>query len=82
MSSGRQTYLLLYFKLKENMKEVHYQLRVSTQKINLNLMSEIITYPSTFLHSVKEVITGERLVFIGWIESYVKSIKRENIYLI
>ena len=39
---------------------------------------EIIIYPSTFLHSVEEVITGERLVFIGWIESYVKSIEERE----
>ena len=39
---------------------------------------EIIIYPSTFLHSVEEVIAGERLVFIGWIESYVKSIEERE----
>ena len=39
---------------------------------------EIIIYPSTYLHSVEEVITGERLVFIGWIESYVKSIEERE----
>ena len=39
---------------------------------------EIIIYPSTYLHSVEEVINGERLVFIGWIESYVKSIEERE----
>ena len=39
---------------------------------------EIIIYPSTYLHSVEEVIAGERLVFIGWIESYVKSIEERE----
>ena len=39
---------------------------------------EIIFYPSTYLHSVEEVIDGERLVFIGWIESYVKSIEERE----
>ena len=34
---------------------------------------EILIYPSTYLHSVKQVKDGERLVCIGWIESYVKS---------
>ena len=34
---------------------------------------EIIIYPSTYLHSVNEIKTGERLVCVGWIESYVKS---------
>ena len=39
---------------------------------------EMIIYPSTYLHSVKEVISGERLVFIGWIESYVKSVEERE----
>ena len=49
----------------------------SEQKFKLNA-GEIIIYPSTFLHSVEEVITGERLAFIGWIESYVKSIEERE----
>ena len=39
---------------------------------------EIIIYPSTYLHSVEEVKNGERLVCIGWIESYVKSIEERE----
>ena len=39
---------------------------------------EIIIYPSTYLHSVKEVTSGERLVCVGWIESYVKSIEERE----
>jgi len=39
---------------------------------------EIIIYPSTYLHSVEEVIAGERLVFIGWIESYIKSVEERE----
>ena len=39
---------------------------------------EIIIYPSTYLHSVKEVTNGERLVCVGWIESYVKSIEERE----
>ncbi len=39
---------------------------------------EIIIYPSTYLHSVKEVKDGERLVCVGWIESYVKSIEERE----
>ena len=49
----------------------------SEEKFKLNA-GEIILYPSTYLHSVKEVIDGERLVFIGWIESYVKSIEQRE----
>ena len=39
---------------------------------------EIIIYPSTYLHSVKEIRNGERLVCVGWIESYVKSIEERE----
>ena len=35
----------------------------------------IIIYPSTYLHSVNEVESGERIVCVGWIESYVKGIE-------
>ena len=49
----------------------------SEEKFKLDA-GEIIIYPSTFLHSVEEVIAGERLVFIGWIESYVKSIEERE----
>ncbi len=52
----------------------------SEEKFKLNA-GEIIIYPSTYLHSVEEVIEGERLVFVGWIESYVKSIEdREYLF--
>ena len=39
---------------------------------------EIIIYPSTYLHSVSNVVDGERLVCVGWIESYVKSIEERE----
>ena len=39
---------------------------------------EIIIYPSTYLHSVQEIMSGERIVFVGWIESYVKSIEERE----
>ena len=38
----------------------------------------IIIYPSTYLHSVEEVIDGERLVVVGWIESYIRSIEERE----
>ncbi len=41
-------------------------------KFKLN-QGEILIYPSSYLHEVSEITRGERLVFIGWIESYVKS---------
>ena len=49
----------------------------SEKKFKLNA-GEIIIYPSTYLHSVEEVFNGERLVFIGWIESYIRSIEERE----
>ncbi len=49
----------------------------SEENFKLNA-GEIIIYPSTYFHSVEEVLNGERLVFIGWIESYVKSIEERE----
>ena len=49
----------------------------SEDKFKLN-SGNIIIYPSTYLHSVQEIISGERIVFVGWIESYVKSIEERE----
>ena len=50
------------------------------EKFKLNA-GEIILYPSSYLHAVNEVNNGERLVCVGWIESYVKSTeKREYLF--
>ena len=46
-------------------------------KFKLNA-GEIIIYPSTYLHSVEEIKSGERIVCVGWIESYVKSIEERE----
>ena len=47
------------------------------EKFKLN-SGEIIIYPSTYLHSVQEVISGERIVCVGWIESYIKNIEERE----
>ena len=49
----------------------------SESKFKLDI-GGIIIYPSTYLHSVLEVLSGERLVVIGWIESYIKSIEERE----
>ena len=33
----------------------------------------IIIYPTKYLHEVREVTQGERLVCVGWIESFIKN---------
>ena len=49
----------------------------SEKEFKLNA-GQIIIYPSTYLHSIKEVKNGERLVCVGWIESYIKSIEERE----
>ena len=75
MSTGRSD---LSFTLSLTNKEFYKggELIIETmnleEKFKLNA-GEIIIYPSSYLHSVNEVTNGERLVCVGWIESYVKS---------
>ena len=53
-----------------------------TKKIKLN-QGDIVIYPTKYLHEVKEVTKGERMVCVGWIESQVeRDDERENLYLI
>ena len=49
----------------------------SEKEFKLNF-GEIVIYPSTYLHSVKKVKDGERIVCVGWIESYIKSIEERE----
>ena len=80
MSSGRAD---LSFTIFLNSKDDYEGGALSIENLNSESkfkpsLGEIIIYPSTYLHSVQEVINGERLVFIGWIESYVKSIEERE----
>ena len=80
MSSGRAD---LSFTIFLNSKDDYKGGELSIESFNLEEKfklnpGEIIIYPSTYLHSVEEIIDGERLVFIGWIESYVKSIEERE----
>ena len=83
MSSGRSD---LSFTISLTPKDLYEggELLIETinseNKFKLNA-GEIILYPSSYLHSVSEVNNGERLVCVGWIESYVKSTEeRENLF--
>ena len=80
MSSGRSD---LSFTLSLTNKEFYeggeliIETMNSEEKFKLNA-GEIVIYPSSYLHSVSEVASGERLVCVGWIESYVKSIEERE----
>lgn len=75
MSSGRSDLsFTLFINCKEEYEggELFIESLNSENKFKLN-PGEIIIYPSTYLHSVQKVINGDRFVFVGWIESYIKS---------
>ena len=80
MSSGRADLSFSIFLNKKNDYEGGELVveNINTEnKFKLN-EGEVIIYPSTYLHSVEEITKGERLVCVGWIESYVKSIEERE----
>ena len=80
MSSGRADLSFTIF-LNEKVEYSGGELLIeglnSEDKFKLNA-GGIVIYPSTHIHSVQEVINGERIVVVGWIESYVKSIEERE----
>ena len=80
MSSGRADLsFTIFLNCKDNYEGGALSIESLNSEENFKLdAGEIIIYPSTYLHSVEEVIDGERLVFIGWIESYIKSIEERE----
>ena len=80
MSTGRSDLsFTIFINEQENYKggELIVENINSENKFKLN-SGEILIYPSTYLHSVKEIASGVRLVCVGWIESYVKSIEERE----
>ena len=80
MSSGRADLSFTIFLTNKNLYEGGELLiedLTSENKFKLN-SGEILIYPSTYLHSVQEVLNGERIVCVGWIESYIKSIEERE----
>ena len=52
--------------------ELAFQLLQGSKEIRLPA-GQIVLYPSSSLHCVQPVVSGVRLVCVGWIESYVQS---------
>ena len=80
MSSGRSDLsFTIFINKKTNYEggELIVENINSENKFKLN-SGEILIYPSTYLHSVKDIKSGVRLVCVGWIESYVKSIEERE----
>ena len=80
MSSGRADLSFTIFLSEKSQYEggeLLIENLTSEKKFRLE-QGGIIIYPSTYLHSVKEVVNGERIVCVGWIESYIKSIEERE----
>ena len=81
MSSGRSDLSFTLFLSPPNQYkggELCIQTIQDSQEFKLPA-GHIVIYPSTSLHSVNKVDKGERLVCVGWIESYVSSNEDRNI---
>ena len=80
MSSGRADLSFTIFLAEKSQYEggeLLIENLTSEKKFKLN-RGEIIIYPSTYLLSVEKVLNGERIVCVGWIESYIKSIEERE----
>ena len=80
MSSGRADLSFTIFLSEKNQYdggELLIENLSSESEFKLD-SGDIFVYPSTYLHSVKKILNGERIVCVGWIESYVKSIEERE----
>ena len=55
-----------------------FQLMQGSKEIRLPA-GHIVLYPSSSLHSVQPIMSGTRLVCVGWIESYIQSTEDRSI---
>lgn len=58
--------------------ELVIDLAGSTQSFKLKA-GDLLLYPSTTLHQVSDVLSGERLVCVGWIESRVREASQREL---
>ena len=58
--------------------ELTFQLLQGSKEIRLP-GGHIVLYPSSSLHCVRPVVSGARLVCVGWIESYIQSTEDRSI---
>ena len=74
MSQGRRDYLFT-LSLNNPSDYLGGELILHTPPEQKSIKLEagsIIIYPTKYLHEVREVTKGERLVCVGWIESFIK----------
>ena len=62
----------IFLNEKQNYKGGELILYISPEKKQIKLNpGEMVIYPTKYLHEVKEVTEGERMVCVGWIESQI-----------
>ena len=73
LSTGRRDLsFTIFLNDKQNYKGGELILYISPERKEIKLNpGEMIIYPTKYLHEVKEVTEGERMVCVGWIESQI-----------
>ena len=73
VTSGRRDLsFTIFLNDRQNYKGGDLILYISPEKKQIKLNpGEMIIYPTKYLHEVKEVTEGERMVCVGWIESQI-----------
>ena len=75
MSTGRSDLSFTLF-LSDSQDYEGGELSIQTMQENKKFKlssGQIVIYPSTTLHSVEKVTSGQRIVCVGWIQSYISS---------
>ena len=75
MSSGRSDLsFTLCLSDHQSFKGGTLEVDTVTDSLELELQQgEIVIYPSSTMHRVNKVTSGERIVCVGWVESYLKN---------
>ena len=84
LSTGRRDLsFTIFLNEKQNYKGGELILYIPPEKKQIKLNpGEMIIYPTKYLHEVKEVTEGERMVCVGWIESQIpRDDDRESLFL-
>ena len=73
LNTGRRDLsFTIFLNEKQNYKGGELILYISPERKEIKLNpGEMIIYPTKYLHEVKEVTEGERMVCVGWIESQI-----------
>ena len=58
--------------------ELVVELAGGTQSFKLKA-GDLLLYPSTTLHQVRDVVSGERVVCVGWVESRVRDLAQREL---